>query len=344
MKPIFFLFSFFALLGNMQAQQPVLKPDSKTAGDEAKNREKLRKMMEVDANAPAAKFVKPQVLHFPLRIGIITNKEKPQYPTEAQLNTTIARLNKGFQRAYMQFHIALVDTIFSDYTLESLSDDGYMPYINMSRQLDLKDTISLFLLDYNPNFCKVTENSVSCGRQAGFSYILSQETNNIVMSKFDLDDHKVVTHEFGHFFGLYHTFEEKFGRELPNGEKCETTGDLLCDTPADPGSVYEIYVNHSTCDMINNYHEKSDAYYKPLISNYMAYYKPCYMREFTFTQGQNRLLFLSSHSDLRRHFAEAPPPPAIPAATASETVVKPNTTTTTTVNPNTEQPKAKPKN
>lgn len=305
-----------------QEQQPLLKPDSKTADDEAANHAKLQKMMTADANAPAAKFVRPQILHFPLRIGVITSKENPQYPTEAQLNTTIARLNKGFQRAYMQFHIAMVDTIFSDYTLENLSDDGYSPYLHLSRELDLKDTISLFLLDYNPNFCRVTANSVSCGRQAGFSYILSETTNNIVMSKFDLDDHKVITHEFGHFFGLYHTFEEKFGRELPDGKNCETTGDLLCDTPADPGAVYEIYVNHSTCDMINNYHEGTDTYYKPLISNYMAYYKPCYMREFNFTQGQNRLLYTSSRSDLRKRFADVPPPIILPSNVPTTDEVK----------------------
>jgi Pregnancy-associated plasma protein-A len=312
MKIFQFLFCLIAISTFAQAQQPQLKPDSKTAADEARNREKIRKLLEVDANAPAAKFVRPQTLQFPLRIAIITNQDSPQYPTAAQLNTTIARLNKGFQRAYMQFNIAMIDTIFSDYTLENLSDDGYQPYLDLSKKLDLKDTISLFLLDYNPNFCRTTSNSVSCGRQAGFSYILSETTNNVVMSKFDLDDHKVVTHEFGHFFGLYHTFEDKFGRESPNGSDCESTGDLLCDTPADPGAVYEIYVNHSTCDMVNNYHEASDTYYKPLISNYMAYYKPCYMREFSFTQGQNRLLFASSRSDMRKHFAVQPEPVTAP--------------------------------
>ncbi len=319
-------FLFFCLSVNIywaNAQEPQLKPDSKTASDEARNCEKLRKIMAAEANGPAAKFIRPAALQFPLRIGIITNKQKPQYPTQAQLNRTIARLNKGFQRAYIEFNIAVVDTIFSDYTLETLSDDGYMPYIKMSRQLDLKDTISLFLLDYNPNFCKETANSVSCGRQAGFSYVLSEETNNIVMSKFDLDDHKVVTHEFGHFFGLYHTFEEKFGRELPNGSNCETAGDRLCDTPADPGAVYEIYVNHSTCDMVNNYNEPTGSYYKPLISNYMAYYKPCYMREFSFTQGQNRILFTAARSDLRKHFATIPPPPPPVEPSAEKPAVSP---------------------
>ncbi len=321
MKAFFLLLCLSANIYLAQAQPPQLKPDSKTSSDEARNFAKLREIMAAETSGPAAKFIRPAVMLFPLRIGIITNKKNPQYPTKAQLNTTIFRLNKGFQRAYIQFNIAVIDTIFSDYTLETLSDDGYMPYIKMSRQLDLKDTISLYLLDYNPNFCKETANSVSCGRQAGFSYVLSEETNNIVMSKFDLDDHKVVTHEFGHFFGLYHTFEEKFGRELPDGSNCETAGDRLCDTPADPGSVYEIYVNHSTCDMINNYHEPTATYYKPLISNYMAYYKPCYMREFNFTQGQNRLLSTAAHSDLRKHFAAAPPPPPPVEVKANESFI-----------------------
>lgn len=43
----------------------------------------------------------------------------------------------------------------------------------------------------------------------------------------------LVVHELGHFFGLAHTFECASGRETE--EDCATTGDFLCDTPADRG-------------------------------------------------------------------------------------------------------------
>ena len=46
---------------------------------------------------------------------------------------------------------------------------------------------------------------------------------------------KVLARELGRYFGLYDTFEaDAFGPELVLGDDCETTGDLVCDTPADP--------------------------------------------------------------------------------------------------------------
>ena len=39
----------------------------------------------------------------------------------------------------------------------------------------------------------------------------------------------VLTHEFGHWLNLIHTFEGRCKR--PNESRCATTGDLVCDTP-----------------------------------------------------------------------------------------------------------------
>ncbi len=43
----------------------------------------------------------------------------------------------------------------------------------------------------------------------------------------------IITHELGHFFGLAHTHDCFYGREQL--DRCEETGDLLCDTPPDRG-------------------------------------------------------------------------------------------------------------
>ncbi|MBI4719772.1 MAG: HYR domain-containing protein [Chitinivibrionia bacterium] len=42
-------------------------------------------------------------------------------------------------------------------------------------------------------------------------------------------------HEIGHFFNLLHTHETAICAELVDGSNCAVCGDLLCDTPADPG-------------------------------------------------------------------------------------------------------------
>ena len=55
-----------------------------------------------------------------------------------------------------------------------------------------------------------------------------------------IDNRSTTAHEMGHCLGLYHTFETAFGtEEIPRAGaclNCSTTGDLLCDTEADPHS------------------------------------------------------------------------------------------------------------
>ncbi len=45
-----------------------------------------------------------------------------------------------------------------------------------------------------------------------------------------------VVHEIGHYFSLLHTYSTSRGEELVSGTNCLTSGDLICDTPPDPGN------------------------------------------------------------------------------------------------------------
>lgn len=58
------------------------------------------------------------------------------------------------------------------------------------------------------------------------------EEGGIVTRDADSND---VAHEFGHILGLYHTHETKFGDSVVHPNEPYTTGDLLKDTPPDPG-------------------------------------------------------------------------------------------------------------
>lgn len=57
----------------------------------------------------------------------------------------------------------------------------------------------------------------------------------------------VLSHEVGHSFSLYHTHDTGFGAEY--GHDCNTTGDLVCDTPPDPNLHHGAYVDNN-CDNI----------------------------------------------------------------------------------------------
>ena len=122
------------------------------------------------------------------------------------------------------------------------------------------------------------------------------------MSRFDLSDLKVFAHEMGHFWGLYHTFEETlYGKDDFKNENCDLVGDRICDTPPDPGVIYESYVNYTTCELIDLKNEEGFEY-KPLIENYMSYYKPCYLKKFSFTPNQIRVMKVAATLPLRSKF------------------------------------------
>jgi len=297
------LFSCSAPL-NTQQQDPKgwCKSGQKMTTDEKKNINHLHHACKEEIMSGEIQM--DSLLSFPLRIGIVRKNNLTASISQESVLKTIGYLNAAFKEAGILFYIAKVNEINSPYTISDLSEDYYAPYLSFSKQYDLKDTISLFLFDYDEELCKEEGSAISCGRTGGFSYILSEQTNNVVLSKFDLEDHKIIVHEFGHFFGLYHTFEEAFGKELISGKDCETTGDLICDTPADPGPVFEVYVNYSRCDMLGHRDVEQGAEYHPLINNYMSYYKPCYLKTYSFSPMQLALIHTAAHMDIRRTLAD----------------------------------------
>jgi hypothetical protein len=107
-------------------------------------------------------------------------------------------------------------------------------------------------------------------------------------------------HELGHYLDLYHTHETAFGMECPDGSNCSTTGDRVCDTPADPdltnrvtGCTYNGGVSPPAgCGNV--------AQYAPQVANMMSYaLKNC---RNMFTTGQiNRMLATMTGSRKNLH-------------------------------------------
>lgn len=240
-------------------------------------------------------------LRFPIRFVIVKEDTiSPDEKTKSKIEAVVHNLNTAFENAKFIFSIHQVAVLKSDLRIEDLSRNEDNLYVNFSEANDKKDILTLYILDHKRDFCEVTETSISCSRTGGFSYILSSLTNNIVISQFDLTDPKIVAHEFGHFFGLYHTFEERlFGKDKFGSDDCSEKGDRICDTPPDPGTVFEIYINYSSCEMIGLKDENGNEY-KPIVENYMSYYKPCYLKEYKFSPQQEMRMKFAGQLDIRK--------------------------------------------
>lgn len=138
-------------------------------------------------------------------------------------------------------------------------------------------------------------NAFSQSGLGGYAYFPSnavQSTRSFILNESDEVDlgNRLLPHELGHNFGLFHTFgntgsgtTELVTRGL--GANCTTDGDELCDTPADPygmAGATTTYVN--SCQTYTGTAVDAQGNpYAPSITNIMSYYFPC---THDFTPGQ----------------------------------------------------------
>lgn len=133
---------------------------------------------------------------------------------------------------------------------------------------------------------------------AGYAYFPQAHGSNVdgIVVEYNffgntVDNDKVLIHELGHYFGLYHTFEGGC-----QNNDCTTDGDRVCDTPPDnsnyPSDCFSLpnTCSSDTDDASINNPFRSDALgglgdQPDMIQNYMDYgYANC---QHLFTNGQS---------------------------------------------------------
>jgi hypothetical protein len=159
----------------------------------------------------------------------------------------------------------------------------------------------LFSIDPVPGTinCYFTRNAPACGRS---SFSFSPLPHGIVMPDWCTPlvgrYSPVFSHELGHYFDLFHTFETMFGVECTSGSNCDVAGDLVCDTPADHGGGVD-----PNCKYVQGRMGPcpGDPLYDPDTRNIMSWYGSCRER---FAPGQGErmmgtLLNVRTELDLR---------------------------------------------
>lgn len=198
-------------------------------------------------------------------IHIIESRSSGSVPlTLAQIEEELRKTNAVYGRAGIEFYICGSPRIiqgggtYTSSTGNELNELYYVP-----------GTLNIYFADD-----VVTNSGVSLCGYSRFPFSGSEEDRYIMMDKSCSMDGATLSHELGHFYGLYHTHETSFGKEYVDGSNCKVAGDLLCDTSADPNLGSPDLM--SGCSYIGKLTDPKGQTYLPPVTNLMSYApSPC---------------------------------------------------------------------
>ncbi|MFT6716656.1 MAG: hypothetical protein ACJA0Q_001300 [Saprospiraceae bacterium] len=205
--------------------------------------------------------------------------------TLGQQNVSAASIASGIALANSYFsNICATFNICSTYVHPNVRNDKVRKGIEdkeIAVMYDVPNTINIYYV------IDISGASSTCGFAplGGMTVPTKTSDRDAIFIKKSCAAGKTLTHELGHYFGLYHTFEQSTnGIEFVNGTNCATTGDLICDTPADPSGTGQ--VDAANCDLNPAATDPNGDYYTPNSCNIMSYYNNNCGNGIQFTTGQ----------------------------------------------------------
>ena len=218
--------------------------------------------------------------------------------TDLDLNRGLARINEIFYDINIEFFYSGVNRVTNAdlYNYNNTNSDAIGgadsegDYVSLVGSVT--DAVNMYVVG-----------TISLDGQAGvagYAYFPGDapQTTRVFM-EFDTyysdEGSQVLAHEFGHHFGLHHTFVQDNDSDGQNDEieniarsgsnqNCDTNGDFLCDTPADPGQQANA---QNGCNYTGGSTDPTGQAYSGNTSmdNYMSYWNP-FLCVQDFTAGQ----------------------------------------------------------
>lgn len=221
-----------------------------------------------------------EIRYVPVKVHLLGNDDGTRHANENSVNNMLAILNKSFKANKIEFYFA--GTSFNKYNdtkNNTKADKSGKEEQKFHNTNGAKDAINLYI-------------SSSLNGVGGYAFITprNQNANRIHVVTSQANDNKTTPHEFGHYFGLSHTFQHSNAkksdgspnwnlRELVTRNKneiaprlsanCSTAGDFLCDTEADPYGV-DGYKNQN-CVVTTEAPDANGDAYRPNMGNFMNY-------------------------------------------------------------------------
>jgi hypothetical protein len=174
-----------------------------------------------------------------------------------------------------------------------VDDDAFYTGVEQDEE-DVLRTIDVVPNTINMYFAPST-------RGCGFSSFPADAIQGIVINNNCAgtpDNTSTTGHELGHYLDLYHTHETGFGVECVDGSNCGTTGDLLCDTPADPRLTGLV---NTSCTYVGTANGPcpGDPPYDPNPHNIMSYSRKLCRTFFSTGQiNRSRAALMNLHPEL----------------------------------------------
>lgn len=226
---------------------------------------KYKKNVEQAINI--SKSNRRSVTDVPIQIHLFRNGSGQANITLAQIRAEIDSVNTFYANADIRFIECEAPEIINSSTLYDYSYSEQSTVLNNY---------------YTPNVINIYfVNSITIpgiGGACGYSAFPPSD-DYVFMSASCSTNGSTLAHELGHYFGLPHTHETAWGDELADQSNCSIGGDLICDTPADPG-LSNSSVN-SNCNYIGNYVDANGTPYAPDPNLIMSYSRKTCRNVFT---------------------------------------------------------------
>ena len=226
----------------------------------------------------------------PIKAHIIRASDGSGGLTISELDDAMNTLNAFYANAFLEFFICdginyIDDDNFYDF---ETSDESALTSAN-----NVSGLVNIYFTDY-------IENTSSGGSLCGYAYGPGGP-DVILMANDCTINGSTLPHEIGHFFSLIHTHGPSnvlLTDELVDGTNCDTTGDLICDTPADP------QLSSSNVDLSCTYSgTKTDANghaFTPDTNNIMSYSRKSCRTHFS---AQQYARMYATYHAVRNYFA-----------------------------------------
>ena len=212
----------------------------------------------------------------PVQVYIVRKSDGSGGISEAQVKQALSKVNQIFSGSSIQFDACNVITIDSD---EYFNFDKKTSDVSLTSDNYDNGAINLYCVGTLADKGKVIDSYGSFPASNSFLAVISESAAMSISP---------LAHQLGHLFGLLDTHESSFGPELASGVTCRSTGDLMCDTPADPGLSGKVDQN---CNYTGTDLDHRRDPYNPAVNNIMSS-APNHCRT-TFSEDQLEVIYAS---------------------------------------------------